>query len=95
VIHKPATLTALSHALLHGVLLAPKAITTDDDFTTVLPWEPEDFQPVLHQAAGKIAAATSCSIDSALALIRAHAFAEARSVTDVAHDVLHNHLTLP
>jgi hypothetical protein len=93
--HKPAALTALSHALVHGVLLAGEAITTDDELATVAPWEPEDFQPELHQAAGKIAAATSCGIDSALAMIRAHAFAQTRSITDVAQDILNNQLTMP
>lgn len=93
-VHKPAALTALSHALVHGILLAPETITTDGELA-ILPWEPEDSQPELHQAAGKIAAATTCTIDSALAMIRAHAFAHARSVTDVAQDVLNNQLTVP
>jgi GAF domain-containing protein len=87
--------TAISHALVHGVLLAPEAITTNDKLSTLLPFDEEDHQPLLHQAAGKIAAASSCSIDSALTVIRAHAFAETRSPTDVAEDALNNQLTLP
>jgi hypothetical protein len=87
--------TALSHALVHGVLLAPEAITTDGERVTLLPFEEEDHQPLLHQAAGKIFAASSCSIDSALAMIRAYAFADTRSPTDVAHDIINDQLTLP
>lgn len=87
--------TTISHALVHGVLLAPETITTNDELSTLLPFDEEDHQPLLHHAAGKIAATNSCSIDSALTVIRAHAFAETRSPTDVAKDILNNQLTLP
>jgi GAF domain-containing protein len=48
----------------------------------------DGFQPVIHQAAGMMAAYHDCSIGDAETLLRAHAFAENRPVADVASDVI-------
>ncbi|HSO94733.1 MAG TPA: GAF and ANTAR domain-containing protein [Acidimicrobiia bacterium] len=42
----------------------------------------------VHQATGMIAAQTRATIDDALSLLRAYAFAESRSISDVAGDVV-------
>ena len=51
-------------------------------------FEDADHQPALHQAAGVLHARCGLPIDDGVALIRAHAYAEDRSVADVAADVL-------
>jgi hypothetical protein len=47
-----------------------------------------DFQYVVHQAAGMIAAQLQFSVSLALIRLRAHAFAADRRLTDVAEDVV-------
>jgi hypothetical protein len=61
-----------------------------------IPGPPADdgFQPLIHQAAGMIAVYHDCGIGDAEALLRAHAFAENRPVTDVASDVIERHTRL-
>ena len=51
-------------------------------------FEDEDHQPELQQAAGVLHERSGLAIDDAVALIRAHAYAEDRSVADVALDVV-------
>src|SRR5579875_2209894 len=46
------------------------------------------LRPAVHQAAGMFAARYDCSVDDALALIRARAFAEDRAMEEVATDIL-------
>ena len=58
-------------------------------------FEDQDFQPELHQAAGVMHERCALPIADAIALIRAHAFAEDRSVAEVADEVLHGQLVLP
>ena len=55
----------------------------------------EDFQPALHQAAGVLHERCGWTIDNAIALIRAHAYAEERRVGEVAEEVVRGGLLLP
>lgn len=47
-----------------------------------------DFQPALHQAAGMLCERTGLPIEDAIDLIRAHAYAEDRPVSEVAAEVI-------
>jgi hypothetical protein len=59
----------------------------------VLPsFETEDLQPTLHQAAGVLHERCGWQVADAIALIRARAYTEERSVADVAADVLNGSL---
>ena len=51
-------------------------------------FENEDFQPTLHQAAGVLYERHGWAIDDAIALIRAHAYAEDQSVTAAAEEII-------
>jgi len=82
-------LRKVAGALGEAVLRFPDLVCGSD---TQLPglemFEQEDFQPALHQAAGALSVRQGWAVDDAVELIRAHAFAEDRSVADVAEDVL-------
>jgi hypothetical protein len=59
----------------------------------ILPsFEAEDMQPTLHQAAGVLRERCGWNVSDAIAIIRARAYAEERSVADVAEDVLNGSL---
>jgi GAF domain-containing protein len=47
-----------------------------------------DFQYVVHQASGMVAAQLDVSVGQALIRLRAHAFGNDRALTEVAHDVV-------
>jgi len=51
-----------------------------------------DFQYVVHQASGMVAAQLDVSVGQALIRLRAHAFGNDRSLTDVARDVVERRL---
>ncbi len=51
-----------------------------------------DFHYVVHQAAGMVAAQLGVSVRDALVRLRAHAFGNDRSLTDVARDVVDRRL---
>jgi len=51
-----------------------------------------DFQYVVHQASGMVAAQLDISVGQALLRLRAHAFGNARALTDVARDVVDRRL---
>jgi hypothetical protein len=56
-----------------------------------LAWQLEHVpahRAVVHQATGRISVQAAVSIDDALVLLRAYAFAESRAVGDVAEDVV-------
>ena len=81
-------LCEVAEALAHTVLQAPDLVVDDGAGVPGLAvFETQDFQPALHQAAGLLHAREGWDIDSAVALIRAHAFAEDRPVTEVAAEV--------
>jgi hypothetical protein len=72
----------IAGALTQSVLTSVRADGSPRSF------EETDFQPIVHQAAGMISVYHDVGIDDAEALLRAHAFAEGRPVTDVARDVV-------
>ena len=51
-----------------------------------------DFQFVVHQASGMVAAQLEVSVGQALIRLRAHAFGNERTLTDVARDVVDRRL---
>lgn len=51
-----------------------------------------DFQYVVHQASGMVAAQLGVSVGKALIRLRAHAFGNDRNLTDVARDVVNRRL---
>jgi len=78
----------VAEALAVTVLQAPEVVRADDAGVPGLEvFGDEDFQPGLHQAAGIMHARYGWDIDDAVALIRAHAFAEDRTVDEVAAEV--------
>jgi GAF domain-containing protein len=75
---------ALAHVATRAVL--------DWQSTTAgpLPWQLEQVpvhRAIVHHAAGMVSVQTGLSVDDALALVRAYAFAEGRPLGDVAADV--------
>jgi hypothetical protein len=88
------TIDTVAQAVLHSVLLAPDAID-DSTIPTLEPFEEQDFQVILHQAAGKIAVRNNVDAKSAISLIHAHAYAENRTATAVAQDIIDDALSLP
>ena len=86
-----SALGELAEALTVIVLRAAGGIGALD-VPDMEPFEQEDFQPAMHQAAGVLCEHGGWRIPDAIALIRAHAFAENRSVADVAHEVLRGEL---
>jgi hypothetical protein len=54
-----------------------------------------NFQYVVHQASGMVAAQLNISVGHALMLLRAYAFGNERSLTDVANDVVSRTLRIP
>jgi hypothetical protein len=56
-----------------------------------LAWQLEGsdgYRVVVHQAVGRVSVQAGVSVDDALALLRAHAFAHSRTLSEVAADVL-------
>lgn len=51
-----------------------------------------DFQYIVHQASGMVAAQLDVSVGQALIRMRAHAFGNDRTLTDVARDVVDRRL---
>lgn len=89
-----AELRRMAEALDEVILLGPDvARTANNDLPSLDLFEQEDFQPALHQAAGVLYGRGDWSIGDAIALIRAHAYAEDRPVTEVAEDIIHGRWT--
>jgi hypothetical protein len=80
---------------LAGSLLSP---WSDLDGEESAGWPPlldqDDSWAVLNQAAGMVSVQSRCGPTDALALIRAHAYAENRPVDDVAADIVERELRL-
>jgi ANTAR domain len=72
----------IADTLTHTVLQLSKSGQPGDIFDEL------DYQVVIHQATGMISAYHGCPVGDAEALLRAHAYADGRSVTDVAGDVV-------
>lgn len=92
--HQNPQLSELAEALTVIVLHAVERFAADEDASAMEPFVLEDFQPQLHQAAGVLRERRGWSIDDAISLVRAHAFAENRSVAEVAEAVLRGELSL-
>lgn len=75
------------------VVLAVQAGAPADSVHELLAGEPPHWAEV-HQATGMVSAQLDVSIDEAFVRLRAHAFAERRSLRDVAGDVVARRLTL-
>jgi hypothetical protein len=92
--HDGAGLYDVAEALTRTVLCAPDLVEGEGPGGLAL-FEEDDFQPVLHQAAGVLHERCGWDIDDAVALIRAHAYAEERPVAAVAGEVVQGSLLLP
>lgn len=78
----------VAEALGRTVLRVPDLVYFDDAGVPGLNvFQDADFQPALHQAAGLLHGRFGWDIHDAVALIRAHAFAEDRPVAEIADDV--------
>ncbi|WP_353942167.1 GAF and ANTAR domain-containing protein [Streptomyces sp. HUAS MG91] len=53
-----------------------------------------DYRAVVHQAAGVVAVQLDCSVDDALEMVKARAFADGRAIGDVAADIVNRQLKL-
>jgi len=86
----------VADALARTVLRVPSLVHPDShDLPSLEMFGDEDFQPALHQAAGALHERCGWDIDDAIALIRAHAYAEDRPVQEVAEEVVSAGLMLP
>ena len=82
-------LRRVAQAIDEGVLRSSDLVCgADTQLPSLEMFEHEDFQPALHQAAGVLHERQAWDVDGAIALIRAHAYAENRSVAEVAEDVI-------
>lgn len=84
-----ARLADIAAALRQCLLATPGLMRGGGaDVTELDQFADTDLQPALHQAAGMMCERTGVPIDDAIALIRAHAFAEDRPVQAVAAEVI-------
>jgi hypothetical protein len=75
------------------VVLTVQAGAPTDTVHSLLAGEPPHWAEV-HQATGMVSAQLGVSMDEAFVRLRAHAFADGRSLRDVARDVVSRRLTL-
>jgi hypothetical protein len=86
-------LRKIAQALDEGILRSTDLVRDNDlQLPSLEMFEHEDFQPALHQAAGVLYERQGWDVEGAIALIRAHAYAENRSVAEVAEDILSGRL---
>ena len=89
-----ASLGTVADALTHTMLLGGDPEASADD-VPALPLEGDGDQlAVVHQAAGMLAGESGCRVGDALAIIRAHAFAQSEPVHAVAARVVSRSLHL-
>jgi AmiR/NasT family two-component response regulator len=69
-------------------LMAASAADTDEALDLQSLFGQADRRAVVHQAAGVLAERNGCTVADALALIRAHAFAEGEPVESIASDII-------
>ena len=79
------TLRTVAGALMHTTLLPPDGA---DPLALPILAGAQD-RAIVHQASGVIAQQLGCTVDDALALLRARAFAEDKPVTAIADEVMH------
>ncbi len=77
----------VADALANTVLLSASGNDPDGNPRGTL-FDEADYLAVLHQAVGMVAVQCSCDLDAARALLRARAFAEGVTITEIAHRVL-------
>ncbi|WP_051727680.1 GAF domain-containing protein [Nocardia brasiliensis] len=77
----------VADALANTVLLPTSGPGPDGSPQGIL-FDEADYLPALHQAVGMVAVQCVCDLDAALALLRARAFTEGVTVTDIAHRVV-------
>ncbi|MFI6218616.1 GAF domain-containing protein [Nocardia brasiliensis] len=87
------TAAKVADALANSVLLAAAESAPDGGPCGTL-FDEADYLAVLHQAVGMVAVQCACDLDAALALLRARAFAENRTVTDIARRVIQDRYQL-
>ena len=75
-------------------MLAVQAGAPPDRVHELLSGEPPHWAEV-HQATGMVSAQLGVPMDEAFVRLRAHAFADRRSLRDVARDVVARRLRLP
>jgi hypothetical protein len=78
-----------ANALRWMLLSSPAGIGDERDLPILTLFGDEDSQHTLHVAAGMVSERCRLGLHDAIALIRAHAYAEQRAVVDVATDILH------
>ena len=76
------------------IVLAVQAGAAPDSVAALLAGEPAHWAEV-HQATGMVSAQLEVPMDEAFVRLRAHAFADRRSLRDVARDVVARRLRLP
>lgn len=80
-------------ALTETVLTAPDSLQLHDaGLPSLLVFGDEESQACLHQAAGVLRDRWGWSRDDAVAVMRAHAYAEERSIDDAADDVIRGNI---
>ena len=78
------SVSRIADALTHTVLLTPEPDGLPD-----LPLFAEgDFQAVVHQAVGMVSVQCDCTLDDALAMLRARAFVADQPITTIAAGIL-------
>ncbi|MGW4849322.1 GAF domain-containing protein [Nocardia brasiliensis] len=77
----------VADALANTVLLTASGTAPDGSPRGIL-LDEADYLPALHQAVGMVAVQCTCDLDAALALLRARAFTENVTVTEIARRVL-------
>jgi transcriptional regulator with GAF, ATPase, and Fis domain len=94
------TLQELADALTHTVLLTEEclAVLTEEAAAVTGPAAAvlggADHQAVIHQAAGMVSAQCGCSVEDALALVKARAFVRSERVDRIARQIVEKRLRL-
>ncbi|WP_158887198.1 ANTAR domain-containing protein [Amycolatopsis anabasis] len=92
---RPESLTTIADAITRSVLVSPDNDAFDENGIPRLPlFDEGDHQPLVHQAVGMLSAQVGCEVADALELLRAHAFAENKTLDQVAHQVVRGRLPL-
>ena len=92
--HAAATARRIAAALAYALVTAAPSQGYSEGDSALQRFGLADDQAVVHEAAGMLSARCHCSIDDALALLRARAFADGQPVEQVAHAVVHDGLQL-
>jgi len=80
-----ASADEVADALTHTVLLSSGAT---DGIPRVPLFDEADYQAVVHQAVGMVSVQCDCTIDDALAMLRARSFADGRPIAEIAEQIV-------